>query len=245
MKKLAIIIPCYNEAKRLNFKELESFAIKSKNTHLFFANDGSTDETLELIEKFSSGFENMSSMDFGLNQGKAETVRKASLKVLEESDFDLIGYWDADLATPLNEIDNFLREIGTRENLKVILGTRILRLGAQIERKRYRHYLGRVFATIVSMMLKLPVYDTQCGAKIFEASLARKIFQERFVTKWFFDVELFFRAIDPSIGNIDKKSFYELPLEKWKDVAGSKLKVTDFIKTPLELFKIYKKYYNA
>ena len=245
MKKLALVVPCYNEEKRLDFEAIENYLQKADGTHLYFANDGSTDQTLSLLEKFCARFENASVVNFEQNRGKAETVRLATVEILNNHECDLIGFWDADLATPLNEIDNFLRELKNRESIKVILGTRILRLGVTINRKRYRHYLGRVFATIVSMMLKLPVYDTQCGAKIFDAKLAKKIYQEKFVTKWFFDVELFFRSIDPKIGGVSKDSFYELPLEKWEDVAGSKLKPTDFIKTPIELFKIYMKYYNA
>ena len=87
-------------------------------------------------------------------------------------------------------------------------------------------------------MLGMRVYDTQCGAKIIESSLASRIFVNKFVSNWFFDVELIFR----SKTLISIEQFKEIPLLNWADVSGSKLKLLDFLLTPWELFKIYRSY---
>ena len=86
------------------------------------------------------------------------------------------------------------------------------------------HYLGRVFATFASITIGLPVYDTQCGFKVFNHQLAYEIFSKNFISKWIFDVELFLRAKS-------KDTFFkEIPLKYWVDISGSKLKKQTFYK---------------
>jgi len=115
-------------------------------------------------------------------------------------------------------------------------------LGAQVKRKNSRHYLGRIFATVASKILKLPVYDTQCGAKLYKKNIVLQLFEEQFITKWLFDVELLARYINLfGRGNAIEK-IYEFPVFRWEDVGASRLKIIDFIKAPLELWKINKKY---
>ena len=106
-----------------------------------------------------------------------------------------MGYWDADLATPLSTIPEFIEKFQSSRALVAVCGSRILRLGASIQRLVFRHYLGRVFSTVASNILNIPVYDTQCGAKLFRTEHAELIFSEHFISRWFFDVELFARAL--------------------------------------------------
>ena len=153
-----------------------------------------------------------------------------------DKSYDYLGLWDADLATPLDEIARFFDVIKKRK-VDCIIGSRIRKLGSSIKRKRYRHVLGRIFATIASWILKLPVYDTQCGAKLFKREAAKKIFEKKFISYWPFDVELLCR-----LKKYNYKNLYELPLVKWEDVKGSKLSLFDFIKVPIELIKIWLHY---
>ena len=98
--------------------------------------------------------------------------------MLKTSEYQFVGYWDADLATPLTEIQVFIQKFKSNNELKAVCGSRVLRLGSSIRRSVFRHYFGRIFATIVSNILNIPVYDTQCGAKIFLAEFAEIIFSE-------------------------------------------------------------------
>ncbi len=226
--QVAIVIPCYNEEKRLSLDSFQSFGEKYPNITFCFVNDGSIDNTSKMIKDFG-----LRVLDMPQNVGKAEAVRSGVVTLANEG-FDWIGFWDADLATPLDEIPRFL-EKAQSSKFELITGARILRMGTHIKRKASRHYLGRVFATLVSLSLNLPVYDTQCGAKLFSQKLAFDLFSQKFRSKWFFDVELFFRLKDKSL-------VYEFPINQWEDVSGSKLKLWDFIKVPYELFKINRYY---
>ncbi len=122
----------------------------------------------------------MLTLDLKQNVGKAEAVRLAMLHS-KDANFDYVGYFDADLATPLEEIYNFIEQIELKNPI-FILGPRVKLLGlTQIERKWYRHYFGRVFATVASKMLKIPVYDTPCDAKMLKKGAIDELFKDKFI----------------------------------------------------------------
>ena len=106
-----------------------------------------------------------------------------------------MGNWDADLATPLSTIPEFIEKFQSSRALVAVSGSRILRLGSSIHSSVFRHYFGRVFAMVTSNILNILIYDTQCGAKLFRTEHAGLIFSEHFISRWFFDVELFARSI--------------------------------------------------
>lgn len=241
MQKACIIIPCYNESKRLDFEAFDSF-IKAEGTiDLLFSNDGSTDNTKDLIEGFRIKHPSRIKLfNMPVNGGKAEAVRCGVLEAGKDKSYEFIGFWDADLATPLNEIPIFLNQVKDYSK-KIAIGSRMKRLGAVVERKTSRHLLGRVFSTFSSIILRLPVYDTQCGAKLFRSDLVF-LFEEKFITSWLFDVELIARyrnkyGIQGALNDI-----VEVPVNAWIEKGGSKLRLKDMIKVPLELLSIYKKY---
>jgi hypothetical protein len=155
--------------------------------------------------------------------------------------FQYLAYFDADLATPLTEIKALDDIITLNPQLVMVLCSRIKRLGAKIERKLKRHILGRIFSTIASNILGLPVYDTQCGAKLIKANIVPHIFNEPFITSWLFDVEIIARLRNANKNSITSL-LYEHPVSKWEDIGGSKLKFKHMIKVPLELLKIHHKY---
>jgi len=148
------------------------------------------------------------------------------------------------LATPLEEIPYFINTM-LRFDFDVITGLRLMRLGAKVKRKNLRHYLGRVFATTASKVLKLPVYDTQCGAKLYKKQIIQPLFKDRFITKWLFDVEILARYIKFFGREKAVTKIYEYPVYQWEDIGGSQLKAKDFLKAPLELWKIKKRYFKT
>ena len=238
--KICLIIPCFNEAQRLELSAFEKCLREIPDVFFCFVNDGSTDETLQILQNWASKFSKVTVLDLKKNGGKAEAVRQGFLK-MKESDYTHLGYWDADLATPLEELPAFFRTL-TETNADLIMGSRFLRLGADIKRTWYRHLLGRAFATVASFVLGLPTYDTQCGAKIFSAVFYKNIFNEPFVSHWIFDVELLMRIKQTKHFQQNPQCLFELPLLHWHDRSGSKLKLKDFLKAPFELFQILQTY---
>jgi dolichyl-phosphate beta-glucosyltransferase len=237
---LCLVIPCFNESLRLQIDQFKIFLESNPSISICFVDDGSGDNTVEVIKTNFENHERVDLLELKENGGKAEAVRKGVLS-LEERDFKYIGFWDADLATPLKEAREFVQKADEGKYLSV-MGARVLRLGGKVSRKWYRHLLGRVFASLASIVLKIPVYDTQCGAKIYEKELAIKIFKEKFLSYWIFDIELFFRIRDVIKPAKLEDHLYEHPLSKWDDVAGSKLSIFDFVKAPLELLRIFFRY---
>lgn len=234
-----IVVPCFNEQLRLNQNAFVDFAKENRAIHFLFVDDGSEDQTKEMLEGLSKRDENFSVLFLNNNVGKANAVRAAMLQI-DSSRVDFLGYWDADLATPLSEIPHFVEKIKKCPEVDIFLGSRICRLGTQIKRKWYRHYIGRIFATLASLSLQLAVYDTQCGAKIFRAEVVEDLFGGPFYSKWLFDIEILFRYI-AKYGKATEK-LYEVSLYSWKDVGGSKLKLADFVLAPLELIKLNWRY---
>jgi dolichyl-phosphate beta-glucosyltransferase len=243
-----IIIPCYNEEDRLDVAGFRDFTSSSHHITFLFVNDGSTDGTLRLLETLQAfDPKKFSVLSLQPNQGKGEAIRKGILTALD-SRTDYVGFWDADLATPLYAISEFLDLAESRPSLEVIIGARVKLLGRKIERHMARHYIGRVFATAVSTLLGVAVYDTQCGAKLFRASPdIYALFEQPFSSRWIFDVEILGRLIHARRGKQlppADQVIYEIPLTEWRDVPGSKLRFNDFVRAVWELASIYNKYFR-
>jgi glycosyltransferase involved in cell wall biosynthesis len=241
MQKTAIIIPCYNEARRLQDEEFALATRENRELHLFFVDDGSTDGTREKLETLCRlNPSQMQLIALDKNSGKAEAVRRGILQVLDRG-FENIGYWDADLATPLGVIPKFCDILETH-GFRLVMGARVKLLGRNIERRALRHYAGRIFATLSSLVTGLPIYDTQCGAKIFRnCKELRIVFGRPFRVNWTFDVEILARFL--MIERYMKTapmitSTIEYPLEEWIDVPGSKIGPSDFLVGFMELCKI-------
>ncbi len=246
MLKICIIIPCFNEEKRLPVEEFENFIANSLNIDFCFVNDGSKDDTIIVLNKLREKFSNRIIInDLKQNVGKAEAVRNGFLEILKNNTYQYVGFMDADLATPLSEIALFEEFINNFPDKSFFLGSRIKRLGSKIERTTIRHYFGRVFATFASIILKLGVYDTQCGAKLIKSDLAEKIFAEPLCSRWLFDIELIFRTMIYYGRQVAVSKMIEIPLNNWYEKGESKISPLYFFKVPLELLKIknhYKKF---
>jgi len=240
-----IVVPCFNEAERLDTKRFREF-IGDGLTRFLFVDDGSSDATGSILSELAaSDPERLGMLTLERNRGKAEAVRLGLLEALKESP-GAVGYWDADLATPLNAIPLLCGVMEERPEVQMVLGSRVRLMGREIERHAHRHYLGRVFATAASLILRLPVYDTQCGAKVLRTTgRLRQILQEPFRASWTFDVELLARFLwsDPEESLPDpQRTIYEYPLPFWRNVGGSKLHVRHYPRAATDLLTIYRTY---
>lgn len=244
--KILIIVPCFNEEKRLDTSSFKDFTNQNADFEFLFVDDGSKDGTKELLETICSSEERLNYLILDQNKGKAEAIRSGVNHCIgKKIDFDFIGYIDADLSVPLEELLFLRKHILEGKDLKFLMGIRLARLGAHIERNRIRHYMGRVFATVVSLMLHEATYDTQCGAKLIHKDLARQLFGDPFKSRWFFDVELIFRIKKYHPKVLENDQALEVPLRTWKEVGDSRLKPIDFIKAPIELLSIKSKYSSS
>jgi dolichyl-phosphate beta-glucosyltransferase len=233
-ERVCLIIPCYNEETRL---DMDQFAVGPACCLFLFVNDGSTDKTAHLIRARldNRGF----LLDLPQNVGKAEAVRTGMLHAsrtppLNEAGW--IGYWDADLATPLEEVILFLRFSQFLEDqVDSVWGSRVYRLGSSIRRSYLRHLAGRLVATAAGFLLGLPSYDSQCGAKIFRREIVERAFSEHFISRWLFDMELIMRLKNCHV--------VEYPLRQWSDIPGSQLRTVMMgLRFIPDLLRIWVKY---
>jgi dolichyl-phosphate beta-glucosyltransferase len=244
--RVALVIPCYNEALRLDVQQFREYLSRTNQSHILFVDDGSTDSTVRVLEQIRSGNEDsVQILRANKNKGKAEAVRLGLTHAIDTFQHEILSYWDADLATPLDALGSFLSILDSRPEIEMVFGSRVKLLGRHVQRRATRHYLGRVFATVVSQMLRLPIYDTQCGAKVFRVTpKTPQVFAEPFLSKWVFDVEIIARYL--KLYGKDPKHLeqiiYEYPLETWVDIPGSKVRPKDFLKALQDLFRIKRKY---
>ena len=244
-----VVVPCYNEANRLQPARFSEFLEQDQDIHFLFVNDGSKDATLRVLEQLRASHpDRIHVLDKKINGGKAEAVRSGMLHAIASGHVAVTGFWDADLATPLEVIPRLMSKLEEVPARQMIFGSRVRLLGHAIHRKTIRHYLGRCFATAVSIVLGLPVYDTQCGAKLFRITPELGvILAAPFLSRWIFDVEIIarFLAVHNHDASYATDAIYEHPLPRWEDVAGSKVRSTDFFVAFYELLKIRNAFLRA
>lgn len=237
--RAVIVIPCYNEAERLSPVQLTTL-LEDPRCNVLFVNDGSSDRTHSLLKELSDANPGrVKVLNFHSNQGKAEAVRQGLLFALGAGSV-LVGFADADFATPPCGILRLLDEI-EHTGAEIVLGSRVSLLGTNIKRSPVRHILGRIFATVASFAVGTPVYDTQCGAKLFRATAALQAsLALPFSSRWSFDVELLCRLFGrlETTSATDVAKALEVPLRHWSDVEGSKLHIGSMAKAFAELLLI-------
>lgn len=236
-KKLLLIIPFYNEASRIDLTTYNHAFQQYTDCDFLLVNDGSSDNTASVIKDLSDKHPNVTALDLKVNKGKAEAIRQAVLHSKNKS-YTHIGYLDADLATPFDEFFRIWDFAQKNPLYSFVMGSRVKKLGSDITRYSYRHYSGRIFATIASkLILKAPVYDTQCGAKIINYDLAITLFEKPFITKWVFDLELLLRY--KAIEKHYLHKIFEYGLSVWIEKGDSKITFKDLLGFPYQLVKIY------
>jgi len=237
MPTIAVIVPCFNEAKRLSVQEFVRFIQIFPEMNLLFVNDGSTDGTATLLESIKMSMQNrVQILTLLANSGKGEAVRQGMILAQREN-FDYTGFLDADGATPVDEFYRICK-IGMQRNADIIIGSRIKKIDTIIQRSAFRHFIGRSIATFLDMKFQMGCYDTQCGAKLFKTSVLKDVIQVPFYTTWFFDVELMLRIRKEN----DEWRAIEEPLKLWLNKKGSKINLLSFPKVLRELFILTAKY---
>jgi len=245
--ELVVVVPCYNEGHRLPVARFQDFAAKNPGVTFLFVDDGSSDHTVSVLDEMKRVLpQAIDVLRLPRNEGKGEAVRQG-IQAGFSRGARFLAFWDADLATPLDVLPAFREVFDQRPEVDIVLGSRVKLLGRHIERRPLRHYLGRVFATAASFTLDLPVYDTQCGAKMFRATPeVAEVFAEPFSSRWIFDVELLARYLRLRRGAPGgppvERHLFELPLPVWTDVAGSKVRPRDFFVALAELLRIHRRY---
>jgi len=240
MPGAVVVVPCYNEERRLDPPAFRRFARSTADVRFVFVNDGSTDGTAGVLRGLeTSDPESFAACDLPHNSGKGEAVRQGFLAAFRAKP-QYVAFWDADLATPLEIIPLFRDVLDRRPELLLVIGSRMRFLGHRLVRDPVRHFTSRVFSRVASWLLGVRIHDTQCGAKMFRATAeVESLFADRFRTDWIFDVELFARLMrlhgrrDPALL---KQCVYELPLDAWREMSGSKIKLPGLAKAVCEMF---------
>ena len=234
-----MVVPAFNESARIDAAAFHAFLASDPDAQLLFVDDGSTDDTLDRLAEVArsapSGRLQVHALE--RNLGKAEAVR-AGLRRAAATGAGYVGFIDADLSAPLDEVGALRAELDRYPDAWAALGSRVKLLGRDIDRSERRHYLGRVFATCASLALGLPVYDTLCGLKLFRnVPAVAAALADPFTSRWIFDVELIGRLASAAERDVGRR-IREVPLERWHERGASRLRARDFLRAPVELWRI-------
>lgn len=241
--KTAIIIPCYNEANRLDSQAFVDFIKDHSDYLLCFVNDGSTDDTISVLHEIKETQPSqIHVLDMPKNGGKAAAVRAGALYLSKATDAQFVGFIDADLSTDFQDFKALAKKLDADKNLDVVYGSRSKGEGSGIDRDFLRAIFSKIVKAFIYLILRLPIEDTQCGAKVFRKSIISTAFAIPFQTKWLFDVEIFIRLKRYYSPDNVMNHIYEQPLVKWVHVDDSKLGAKDAIQIPIRLVMIWYKY---
>jgi glycosyltransferase involved in cell wall biosynthesis len=239
---VTLVIPCFNEEQRLDAGALLRHLEARTWLRLILVDDGSTDGTAALLAELAAlAPDRISVVSLGQNQGKGEAVRQGMLLALDRR-ADLAGFWDADLAIPLDELDGMVDLLTTEPGLLAAFGSRRELLAEARARRRMRRRIGRLASALVHWTLPLEIVDTQCGAKLFRCTEAvARAFSEPFLSRWLFDVELILR-LRIETGAPESLLIAEHALARCSDVRSSKLRLSDYVRGLVELLQIRSRY---
>ncbi|QFS83721.1 putative glycosyltransferase YkoT [Roseivivax sp. THAF40] len=228
-----IVVPCYNEAQRLDVGAFHAALEMLPGIDFLFVDDGSRDATLERLQDMAKRAPSrISVLALPRNGGKAEAVRQGLIEATARG-AAITGYWDADLATPLDAIGDMLRVLNRHDHVEVIFGSRRPLLGHKIERADNRRLVSRICNALARVALRMPIGDTQCGAKMLRAtpSLTRAL-AAPFQAGWLFDIELFSRL---GTNGTTQAAFYEMPLAEWYEIPGSKVSARAVLRAGVQM----------
>lgn len=241
--KTGIVIPCYNEGNRLNTAAFVNFVNQPNDYHLCFVNDGSKDNTIDVIKKIQeTNPEKVSIVDLKNNSGKAAAVRAGSKYLYNRGQVEYIGFMDADLSTDFNDFGDLLKTLKTNKNLSFVFGSRAKEASAGIEKDKIRAFISKMINMLIVFILGLKIEDTQCGAKVFNANLVPVLFEKQFKSRWLFDVEMFIKLKKHFGKTKIMTKILEKPLTRWVHMDDSKLDFRESLSIPFQLLSIWFSY---
>ena len=246
-EKIGIVIPVYNEIRRMNYSYLNEISL-IEDVYLLFVDDGSSDATVTTLKEWFHGYGNVGILGLPKNVGKANAIRFGWLKLLETNDNSVLGFLDVDGAF---EISDIKRCISRSEELFVSQETslthtsvfdtlwtsRIQLSGRNIIRSRKRFLLGRTLAKILGLLFDGLPWDTQSGMKFFQRNQSFiHVTSSSFRNRWLFEIEMHLRLKE--LNRIGLR-IWEEPLDRWEDIGGSKVNFREqmrIIKEVADLF---------
>jgi len=211
-----LVIPCFNEEHRLVTSEVIN-CIETLNCVVVLVDDGSTDKTREVLNQLALRFpKTIEVLAMPKNVGKGEAVR-AGFNHAFDRDASQVLFCDADFAVGPHDLLRICNALEENVECKAVIGSRIALVGSNIQRSTLRHYSGRAFATLVSLI---------------------RAFSQPFLSRWAFDVEVIGRLLRMGQPGNSKNLILELPLLSWVEVPGSKITLISQLRTVFELLKI-------
>jgi len=241
--KTGIIIPCYNEEKRLDTTAFLNFIHQENNYHLCFVNDGSKDNTIAILKGIQEANPyKVSVIDVKKNAGKAAAVSAGAKYLYDRGDIEFIGFIDADLSTDFEDFGDLLKTLRTNRTLSFVFGSRAKNASEAIEKDVIRGLISKIINVLIVTILGLSIQDTQCGAKVFRASLVPTLFAKNFFSRWLFDVEMFIKMKKHFGKQEIMNKIYEQPLKRWVHMEDSKLGIKDSLEIPYRLLSIWFNY---
>jgi dolichyl-phosphate beta-glucosyltransferase len=188
----SLVIPAYNEAARIGAtleRVLDYVRAQKGDTEIIVVNDGSRDNTVEIVRKFAQQYPALRLLENPGNRGKGYSVRNGML----HANGSILLFSDADLSSPIEEAQKLFAAIAAGAD--VAMGSRWVQSSLQTERQPlHRQLFGRIFNLMLRITLGLKFKDTQCGFKVFTRAAAKKIFRLQQIERWGFDPELLYLA---------------------------------------------------
>jgi len=224
---LSIVIPAYNEEKRLpvTLQRIKDYLNKKNlSAEIIVVDDGSTDSTVEKIRQLK--IDNLKILQNAVNCGKGYAVKRGVL----EAKGEYILFTDADNSTPIEELDNFLSQVD--ENT-ILIGSRYLKESKiEIKQPMFRVMIGRLGNFLIRLLLFENIKDTQCGFKLFPHKIAKGIFSQQRINRFGFDFEIL------KLAKLRGYRIRELPVT-WLNSPISRVNpLKDTLRTFLELIFI-------
>jgi glycosyltransferase involved in cell wall biosynthesis len=235
-RRVLIVIPAYNEAERLprllaavgEFLRSGERVRAEPPVDFLVVDDGSRQEQFEAVKAAVERLEQAARvrlMRLERNQGKGAAIRTGFARGLQES-YGYLGFIDADSSVPITELQRAVTYlVDSAGAIAGVIGSRVQMLGRRVVRRAARHYTGRLFATFVSLYFHQPVYDTQCGLKLFAGDALRRHLSVPTDDRWVWDTQLLLAMLHAG------EPIHEMPID-WTETGNSKVSL---VRDPLRM----------